>query len=210
MHMNPFTYVPERTHALAYLEHWLDVSPLVTELGISRLSVECGHLGLVCGSQVPRSIDYSSGWGGDRTALEKWLTAEILTYLDGSPNRLVLLEDIASVPGALVAETNRPPFLSFEDRVYWPIGRLDAKTGSYDEARAWCAAFREIIHFTEYPRQMGHPLQTTELDENAFHSLAAATTRIVTDVCDGECYLDWKRDVHSLSATVGPRADGLG
>lgn len=184
----------DREIALEYLENWLDVSPLVQQLGLHRLSSECGRLELVCGSTPPPNQDYSLGWGQDGTLTTSWLNRQILDDLDHSPDSLVLLEDISSSPSDTFLTTrSHPPYLSFNGRVFWPIFDSISNADTVESAQSWCAAFRKIIIFTEFPIQLSRPLETSMLDEEAFESIASTTTRIVTDIFDGEGYLDWQR-----------------
>ena len=192
--MDAIVLTADREKALEYLENWLDVSPLVRQLGLGRLSSECGRLELVCGSTPPPSQDYSSGWGADGTLTTPWLTRQILDCLEHSPDSLVLLEDISSSPSDTFLTTRtHPPYLSFNGRVFWPIFDSIANADSIEKIRSWCAAFREIVIFTKFPVQLSRPLETSMLFEKAFESIAFTTSRIITDVFDGEGYLDWHR-----------------
>jgi hypothetical protein len=180
----------ERDKALAYLVDCLKGSPLVERLGV--VFPECGDVTLVTATEPPPGQDFFSGWGS--SSCGQWLIEEIVRYQQDTPDSLVLFEDIVSRPSdSYLKNHQHPPFWCYGERVFWPVLPGEANRHSAQQAMAWSAGMRTIAIFSRLPAGFPLPTGTLVLSGEAVEQIASSLSRLVTDVFDGEGFVDWRR-----------------
>lgn len=183
---------PDRAKAVAYLVNHLQGSPLMERLALPTSSLERGNFFLVTTSEPPRELDFLVSWGGNTIPPTNWLVQEIILHLSISSNSLVLLEDSNSSPNDPYLRTQEhPPIWSYQNTIYWPILKAEAPD-KVEQVMAWAAGWRELITFTKRPTCWTAQLESVVLPEKAIQQMASSTTRLVTDVFDGEGFLVWE------------------
>jgi hypothetical protein len=122
------------------------------------------------------------------------LIQKAISHLRSAPNAAVLFEDPVSLSSdAGLARRNPPPLWEFGSRIFWPVLSTQADPGSVERARDWVAGFREIVCFVEVPRGLALRLESRVLSQEEFGFIASSLRSLVTDVFDGEGYMEWLR-----------------
>jgi hypothetical protein len=197
---------PNAPAALAYLRQRVDDSRLIEQLGAAFLSSQCGTISLVTTSTPPLNR-FDSGFSGESGPCTDWLIQEAISHLQSAPNAVILFEDpissasdpydvsLASDP--FLAGREHPPYWRYMDRLFWPAlpGHADYRTVA--QQKAWAAGFRQMIHFTKVPPHLESAFEIRLLSQEELAVVASSLQIIVTDVFDGDGYMQWRRRVPS-------------
>jgi hypothetical protein len=184
---------PEIAAALAYLVEHIDDSRIVEYLGADFLTSECDVISIITALSPPPQRAFDSGIGGG-AGITDWLIQDVISYLQSTPDGIVLFEDFNSSPSGLYLNTHKhPPFWHYKGRLFWPVLPDRISYEDVEEPKSWAASRRELIFFTTLPRNLLPGYETHELSIEVFGSMASSVKKIVTDIYDGEGFLEWRR-----------------
>lgn len=180
--------------ALGYLlEHVAD-SRFVQYLGRDTLVSECESMSVVASLHCPRDAKYGSAIGGIAEPSRLWLIQEAVSYLQGTSDGVVLVEDLNSLPNdPCLANRDHPLFWCYEKRIFWPILPPEATCHAIEQMMGWAAGMREVVCFSRVPYELNSAAETRPLTQDEFIFIASSMKTIVTDVFDGEGYMKWSR-----------------
>ena len=180
--------------ALGYLlEHVAD-SRLVQYLGRDALTSECKKISVVASLPCPCDAKYGSSIGGIAEPSRLWLIQEAVVYLQGTSDGVVLVEDLNSLPSdSYLANCDHPPFWCYEGRIFWPILPPEATCHAIEQIMGWATGMREVVCFSKVPYKLNLAPETRSLAQDEFVFIASSLKSIVTDVFDGEGYMNWNR-----------------
>jgi hypothetical protein len=185
---------PDLTAALEYLWQHLNDNPLITLLGSEFLVHQCRSVTTVTTMEPRSRVDFSKAIGGTMEPCYKWFDQRALSFLEKTADGVVLFGDFVSSPIDPVLETRKhPPFWQYENRLFWPVVSMEASQTHVREAQAWAAAMREMACFCRAPDHLRSNFVTRNLTVEEFRTMAFSVTSIVTDVFDGEGYMEWRR-----------------
>ncbi len=181
--------------ALDYLVEHVADSRLVQYLGRDAFVSECENISIVTSSPYPREAKLGSSVGGLAEPCRLWLIQEAVAYLQRTSDGVVLVEDLNSLPSdPYLAKRDHPPFWHYEGRLFWPILPPEANCHAVEQMMGWATAMREVVCFSRVPYMLNLALETRSLAQDEFVFIASSLKSIVTDVFDGEGYLEWVRD----------------
>ena len=185
---------PDTPTALSYLVKHIDDSRLIEYFGSDILIEKCDSITVITASPVPQHTEYDSSFGGLAKPCGIWLNQKVISYLRSLPNALVLFEDPISLPSdTYVLTQDHPPYWHYKERMFWPVLSTRADYQNVEQSRAWVAGFREIALFTEAPPGLTSVADTCALSPEDFGIIASSLRSIVTDIFDGEGFMEWYR-----------------
>ena len=184
----------DSTVALDYLVKHLADSRLVQRLGRRTLTSECESMSIATSSPFPPEAKFDFGFGGEASPSRIWLIQEAVSYLQTTPNGVVLFEDLNSLPtDPYLTKRDHPPFWHYEGRLFWPVIAREANSRAVEQAMNWAAAMREVACFAKIRHDRSPVVETQVLSQDEFGFIASSLISIVTDVFDGEGYMKWNR-----------------
>jgi hypothetical protein len=180
--------------ALGYLAGHLADSRIVQYLGRDTLTSECETISIVTSSPHPGGARLDSGFGGQAAPCTAWLIQEAISYLQRTSDGVVLFEDLNSLPtDPYLTKRDHPFFWHYGDRLFWPVTALAADSRAVEQAKNWAGAMREVACFSKVPHNLNSVFETRSLTQDEFGFIASSLRAVVTDVFDGEGYIEWNR-----------------
>ena len=180
--------------ALGYLLKHVSDSRFVEYLARDALISECENISVVASLPCPRDAKYDAPIGGPVGSSGLWLREAAVAYLRGTPDGVVLGEDLVSLPSDPgLAKRDHPPFWCYEDRLFWPVLPSEATCDAIAQMMSWAASMREVVCFSKVPYKHNLALETRFLTQEEFVTIASSIKSLVTDVFDGEGYMIWNR-----------------
>jgi hypothetical protein len=181
--------------AASYILEHIGDSQLIQTLGFGLLTSQCRAAHIVAARGPVPGSKWDSGIGGDAGPVREWLIQESISYLARDAERAVLFVDLVSSPSdPKPAHRDRPPFWHHRGEVFWPVVAASSRHCDVARAMAWNAGFRQMAWFSRIPLPLVPIAETVALSESEFSLMVSSVERIITDVFDGEGYLDWMRE----------------
>ncbi len=187
---------PDPMFAIDYLvDHFAD-SRIVQYLGRGALTSECESISMVTALPPRPGADWKTHGGGNAGSPRDWLIQEALSYMQRTPDGIVVFEDLNSSPSDPYLNTYKhPPFWHHEGRLFGPVLPVEVNRHTVEEAQNWGAAMREVACFSQVPRDLKSVFETRSLSDDELEFIVSSIKYILADVFFGEGYIEWRRRV---------------